>query len=274
MRARRAGPLAAGALVGDRRGAVVSVHARAVHVLLDGGPLLVLLPDWTPLHPWAVVLALDAAAFGLLAEGEPVRLAHGVLEAGPLTIELQSMDVPELKLDRRARPLVAERVRALARLQPERDVTPGPFDATLDPALERFRLGGESTALAAVLGVGEGLTPSGDDLLTGVLAGLDAAHRVGPEAGIQRERLIAVLGTSPSSTTRLSAQLLAAAAAGLYSEPVLEVLEALETEPPVRGALEHAVQDLLAVGHRTGADTLRGIVAALERVTREPKAGE
>jgi hypothetical protein len=49
---------------------------------------------------------------------------------------------------------------------------------------------------------------------------------------------------------------------------VLVLLETLALPKPGAGALERAVKGLLAVGHRSGADTLRGIGAALERVTR------
>ncbi len=273
MRARRAGPLAAGALVGVRHGAVVAVQSGSAHVLLDDGPLIGILPDHAPLHPWAIVLPIAPAAFKLLTQGESVRHEEGVLRLGPISVELKDADVPDLRLDRRPRELPAERVAMLARLQPERVGDAGPFDGELDPALERFRAGGESAALATVLGVGGGLTPSGDDILIGVLAALDAAHRLGPEPGIQRDRLVTVLSSCAQRTTRLSAQLLAAAATGRYAEPVLDVLEALAPREMLRGALEHAVRDLLAVGHRSGSDTLRGMVAAFERVTRDGVAG-
>ncbi len=270
MRARRAGPLAAGALVGERHGAVAAIQSTSVHVLLDEGPLISVLADASPLHAWAIVLPVVPAAFRLLNENDAVLHRDGVLTMGPIRIEMEDAEVPDLRLDRRPRELKPERVAALARLLPERVGAPGAFDGEIDSALERFRQGGESAALAAVLGVGEGLTPSGDDVLTGVLAGLDAAHRIGPEPGIQRDRLVAVLSSCPARTTRLSAQLLAAAATGRYPEPVLDVLEAIAPREILRGQLEHTVRDLVSVGHTTGSDVLRGIVAALERVTGAP----
>ena len=69
MSARRAGPFAAEALIGDRRGFVVSVHARAVNLLLDDGPLVALLPAESPLHPWAVAVPLTRRDLARVGRG-------------------------------------------------------------------------------------------------------------------------------------------------------------------------------------------------------------
>ena len=264
MRASRAGSLAAEALASDRRGRVVSVHARAVNLLFDGGPLVALLPKDTPLHPWAVSVALDPAAFSWLTEGEAAVVSADVLEAGPLRIELEDVPVVELRLTRRLRSLPEEKLPALVRLVPRAEVE-DPFHETIDLALEKFRGGGAAADLTAIVGVGEGLTPSGDDIIVGALAGLDAAHWLSALAPAGRQDVVLGLGSSLARTTRLSAQMLAAAAARQYAEPVLAVLEALAAEvTPLE--LAEAVDSLLAMGSRSGADTLRGIVAALERV--------
>jgi hypothetical protein len=267
MSARRAGPFAAEALIGDRRGVVVSVHARAVNLLLDAGPLVALLPAESPLHPWAVAVPVSPRDLARITEGAPLRVSDGVIELGTLRIELAGLEVVDLRLRRRLRALSAAGLRALAR-----DAAAPPPTATFEPALAAslaaFREGGEVGGLARLVGVGEGLTPSGDDVLVGVLAGLDAASEVSGEAAALRERLCAELERGTSRTTRLAAQMLDAAEAGFYAEPVLALLETLALPRPGAGALERAVQGLLAVGHRSGADTLRGIGAALERVTR------
>jgi hypothetical protein len=266
MSARRAGPFAAEALMGDRRGFVASVHARAVNLLLDEGPLVALLPAESPLHPWAVAVSITRRDLARIAEGALVRVADGVVEVGVLKIELAGLEVVDLRLRRRLRAL-PDAVRSLAR---HAGAAPpaGPFEPALAAALERFRAGGEIRGLAALVGVGEGLTPSGDDVLVGVLAGLDAACEVSGDAADLRERLCAELERGTSRTTRLAAQMLDAAAAGLYAEPVLRMLETLALPKPGARVLERAVAALLAVGHRSGADTLRGIVAALERFVR------
>ena len=265
MGARRAGPLAAEALIGDRRGFVVSVHARAVNLLLDDGPLVALLPGNSPLHPWAVAVPLTRRDLARVAEGAPVRVSDGVVEAGTLRIELAGLEVVDLRLRHRPRQFAPTAVGTLARHAAAQPAD-GPFEPALAAALERFQAGGEVRGLAMLVGVGEGLTPSGDDVLVGVLAGLDAAREASGDATALRERLRAELERGTSRTTRLAAQMLDAAGAGFYAEPVLGLLETLASPKPGARVLERAVAVLLAVGHRSGGDTLRGIVAALERL--------
>jgi hypothetical protein len=266
MRASRAGPLAADALASDRRGRVVSVHARAVNLLFGEGPLVALLPADAPLHPWALSVALDPVAFAWLAEGDAATSSADVLEVGPLRIELEDVPVADLRLTRRPEALPRRRVRALARLA-RPAAAEDPFQEVLDSTLEKFQAGGKAGELAAIVGVGGGLTPSGDDLIVGVLAGLDAAHWLSREAPALRQDVVVALGGCVARTTRLSAQMLAAAAARLYAEPVLGVLEALCDGDAAPSVLEQTVDSLLAVGHRSGTDTLCGIVAALGRVS-------
>ena len=252
--------------MGDRRGFVVSVHARAVNLLLDDGRLVALLPAESPLHPWAVAISNRRRDLARVTEGAPVRVSDRVVEAGTLRIELAGLEVVDLRLRRRLRalpPAVRILARGAALARPG-----GLFEPALATALERFRAGGEIRGLAALVGLGEGLTPSGDDVLVGVLAGLDAALEVSGDAAALRQRLCAELERGTSRTTRLAAQMLDAAAAGFYAEPVLAVLETLALPKPGAKALERAVADLLAVGHHSGADTLRGISAALGRIAR------
>jgi hypothetical protein len=265
MSARRAGPFAAEALIGERRGFVVSVHARAVSLLLDDGPLVALLPGESPLHPWAVAVPITRRDLARIAEGASVRVSDGVVEVGALRIELAGLEVVDLRLRRRLRQLAPAAVRTLARHAAAQRAA-GPFEPALAAALERFRVGGETRGLATLVGLGEGLTPSGDDVIVGVLAGLDAACEAPGGAAALRERLCAKLEQGTSRTTRLAAQMLDAAAAGFYAEPVLGVLETLALPKPGAKALARAIAALLAVGHRSGADTLRGISAALGRL--------
>jgi hypothetical protein len=265
MSTRRAGPFAAEALMGDRRGFVVSVHARAVSLLLDDGPLVALLPAESLLHPWAVALAIPPRDLARITEGAPVRVSDGVVEAGSLRIELAGLEVVYLRLRRRLRALPVAGLKALARVTAAQTAA-GPFEPALAAALERFRVGGEIRDLAALVGLGEGLTPSGDDVLVGVLAGIDATLEVSGAAAALRERLCAELERGTTRTTRLAAQMLDAAAAGFYAEPVLGLLQTLALPRPGAKALNQAIADLLTVGHRSGADTLRGIGAALGRL--------
>jgi len=117
-----------------------------------------------------------------------------------------------------------------------------------------------SVAVAArLLGSGPGLTPSGDDVLAGFLAG---AAAFGLDAAALREA-IAVL--APAGTTALSAALLWHAGRGECIEEVAAVAAILTShrriEPEQAGP---AVSRLRSVGHSSGAALAEGLVTAAE----------
>lgn len=267
LRAVRAGALAIEALSPAGSGRVAGVHARAVSLVLDAGPVLTLLPAGTPVHPWALVASLEAAAFATVvacAEGASVQVSAGVMSAGPLRIEFDAAVVVDLGLHHRP----AERPGAsLAAFVPPPPAPPGegPFEVILGAALESFQRGGAPAELARLVGLGPGFTPAGDDALVGVLAGLDLLRDASAAASRCREALVAALPARlDGCTTRLAAQMLVAAAAGLYAEPVLHLLEALGAGAAVD--TDHpAMRALASMGERSGRDTLRGLVAAFAR---------
>jgi hypothetical protein len=120
-----------------------------------------------------------------------------------------------------------------------------------------------SAAAARLLGSGPGLTPSGDDLLAGFLAG---AAAFGLDAAALREA-IAVL--APARTTALSAALLWHAARRECIDELAAVAAVLTSqgrrEP---GQAGRAVSRLLSVGHTSGAALALGLVVAAECALR------
>lgn len=116
-----------------------------------------------------------------------------------------------------------------------------------------------------LLGLGPGLTPSGDDILAGALAaGRAAARAVRHVAG---DAWLADFGAqvamlAPGRTTTLSASLLWHAARGEVAEPARHVLRALGGQTP----LEPALAALLRVGHSSGRDLAAGLAVGLRAV--------
>jgi hypothetical protein len=126
-------------------------------------------------------------------------------------------------------------------------------DGTIEALVRagRHREGG-GTAVAALLGRGPGLTPSGDDVLAGFALGCRAfGHQI---PGV----LAAVSQLAPADTSALSAQLLQHAASGESVPEVVEFIDALTG----RADLYRAVERLLAVGHTSGAALALGVLAA------------
>lgn len=121
-------------------------------------------------------------------------------------------------------------------------------------AVERWLIGNALEEEAATLiGLGPGLTPSGDDYLGGVLIAL---HHLGRKP--QAQSLWRWLQPRLPRTNALSAAHLAAAAAGEGHEALHHCLAALcTTAPDWRNALER----LDKVGHCSGWDALAGVAA-------------
>lgn len=104
-----------------------------------------------------------------------------------------------------------------------------------------------------LIGRGPGLTPSGDDMLTGMIAVLHAC-------GIftQQPSFLPPKDRLAQLTTSVSCSYLNSARIGEFSTPVLRVIRSLQS-----GRDPHsAICRLLAVGHTSGADIVLGIAIA------------
>ena len=113
-----------------------------------------------------------------------------------------------------------------------------------------------------LLGLGPGLTPSGDDLLCGVLIALHATRRQ------QATRALgdAIARAAPSLTTPLSRAFLAAAATGEAAESLHRAVNAiLEGD---LAALPRVAGEIDRIGHTSGWDATAGaalVLASSER---------
>ncbi|EXG79421.1 DUF2877 domain-containing protein [Cryptosporangium arvum] len=115
------------------------------------------------------------------------------------------------------------------------------------------------TSVRELLGRGEGLTPYGDDILSGALVTLIAG---GHHAGQVIASMVAhELATRPGATTAVSAALLTHAMRG----ECIPELAAVLTDPLER--LDSAVEALLRVGHSSGGGLLQGVRTGLEVLT-------
>lgn len=137
----------------------------------------------------------------------------------------------------------------LAGLTPDRSAL-----AERAAAVVRAALTGSLTPdhVRPLVGLGAGLTPSGDDTLAGALLAL-AAWQAAPDA--------AVLDPVYPRTTTLSAALLDHARTG-HGVPVLVRLVDAALADDV-DATTAALPEVLAIGHSSGGDLLAGLAAAL-----------
>jgi hypothetical protein len=258
--------LAPGALDGVVRGAT----ERAAY--LDfGGFVVALTAPGVPLMPNGIAVERTAVGDG------PVRVGPGrIVLAGGEVVALDGAPAWEPALPRFvADDAGALRARAAAIAAALGDRAPA---ESLDGARGREgrealrrALGERDVAAAAraserLLGLGGGLTPEGDDVLTATAAVVAAAGDAFGFTAPQRERFVAALMPPDAAmrTTALSATLLALGAAGRIVEPVHRLLDL--------GGDDAAWREALATLEATGASTGRAYAAAVA-ATLEALAG-
>lgn len=113
-----------------------------------------------------------------------------------------------------------------------------------------------------LIGRGPGLTPSGDDMLTGMLAVFIAV-------GMPVQLFLPPADQLARLTTSVSCSYLNSARVGEFSTPVLGVMRSLQSGRDAGRALRR----LLTVGHTSGADTVLGIALAQRWLQRADSRG-
>ena len=123
------------------------------------------------------------------------------------------------------------------------------------------------TELARLIGLGIGLTPSGDDFLCGVLAGLILSGQA--ESNLAHS-LKAAVTQHLNDTVDVSAAFLRCALEGQFSLAVNQLVTS-SGKLPSSSTLQACIADVqtitdcfLAIGHSSGTDTLCGILYAIK----------
>lgn len=259
-------PLVALSLDGPRRRARVLAKLPAA-VYLDAGGVCVpvltagalLLPTAVRLPPEVRILDLDVHA------GDDIRVGEGELLFPGATLEVVRTWRP-----RRVREGTMPDADALASVVDAAHATrPGdaarPVGTLTARATRATRAcdSGSSAELALVLdglvGLGPGLTPSGDDVLAGLALALVATR--GADSRAVRDLRSAFIPRR-AATTLLSASLVEAALAGHGTPQVLDLVDALTaTARPRRSRLDSLVAGVTGIGHTSGRDLLLGLLA-------------
>lgn len=133
------------------------------------------------------------------------------------------------------------------------------FDAIKD-ALVANDLHAFTTAALRVIGLGNGLTPSGDDFIGGIFFALAHSPR---QAWVKRlpAAKMQIHNAAKKSTNVISAALLDDLMAGCSYSTLHDVLIALNSKNSVE--IERSCQKLLTIGASSGADMLAGLLLAL-----------
>jgi hypothetical protein len=130
----------------------------------------------------------------------------------------------------------------------------------LESAIARGDVDGAAQAVRGLRGLGKGLTPSGDDVIIGVLAALEATAdptRVGVAA--------TALPDGKTRTTELSWHALGHAANGRYPERVHDVLTAIVGGAPYQ--IDEVITRSIRHSGTPAVDSLVGLFVGLEAAT-------
>ena len=128
---------------------------------------------------------------------------------------------------------------------------------------------GAAAAAVPIAGLGPGLTPSGDDLLVGALATHAWAEAAG-FGGTGGVRTAIAMAAAPL-TSRLSGQLLIAAAAGDVTAPLAGLLAAVLRRG---GSFPPDVSAVLAIGATSGSDLVVGVRICGRALARRSVLGD
>jgi hypothetical protein len=215
---------------------------------LGRGPLNALVSDWQPFASLA-----PGDRFGISPQGaklwQPARPGRSV--TGPQLADR----VRELAGKAAARAASDGLGRAIARCDTPLLRSARPAMTALDRWLAATRPAPVPRQTAALIGLGPGLTPSGDDYLTGMLVALRSLGRTALAVALWRW----LAPRLPGGTSEISRAHLVAAAQGEAHEALHACLgELLGARAP---QWERRLAQLARVGHCSGWDALAGTLA-------------
>ncbi|MHC6221761.1 oxamate carbamoyltransferase subunit AllH family protein [Arthrobacter sp. MMS24-S77] len=276
-------------------GKVHSVFDRVINVLAPSGQLVALAAQQLDDAPWTIRVELGDWSSARVQAGDPVGFsARQICFENPdaPTVALpgaREWFAKKIPLEHLAAEEFQVRSHVLAGLLDEHGVRGGileesePANAFEEGIAAGLRNGCEALVAAIradqpgrigetalqLLGLGPGLTPAGDDFLSGLAL---LAAQPGSRLGGAREVLSAVVGQHSDRTTLLSWTTLRESLHGRARESVLELLSQLFRQragSPAEFArhLRAPVNRALRIGHTSGTDILSGLLAGLRLET-------
>ena len=272
---------------------VHSVYARACNIETDAGALVTLLTQRSANLPHGVRCGLPARADfqDLFVPSQKVTIGAGVLlieEAG-IAVDLSGasewrcvMPAVGVNVFSEATHHTLTGLRQILRMHAPagglvplllRDEAPASaFDLAMHrrlacalPVLRDATLGSDTAAatqaFAQLVGLGPGLTPSGDDFIVGYLAALHSRRAREAGIGLLLASLAIPVARLAAGTNLISRQFILDALEGEFSEWLAELMTAISGHDDAR--VRVCAAQMLALGHSSGADSIVGVLFGL-----------
>lgn len=260
-------------------GTIHSVYDHAVNVRFKYGEetrLLTLFPESEPRTPDCILLKnMDFTRVQRLQPGWNAMItnAHVVFEVAerptmPDILEVVFENDPTHCLLKSTGQIDPEAIRTmLKRKAPIEGLKNTASAMIIMNALERYGGSGNPLDVLDHVGFGAGLSPAADDAIVGITAVLQATStnnspelQTGP--GFSRADFYELFRRLDGSTTDLGLKFMMTAFYGEFIEPVLDLMNALQTGKNV----DKAADRLAAYGGSTGKSMLQGVIIGLENL--------
>lgn len=263
-------------------GKVHSIYRRTIN-LQFGDCLLSLQSNGSPLSPISLITELDQTGMAalMLEVGQPVAsTAHCIYTISskyPCSFSFMEAQIIDLKLRPPVQPLSHSLMAKALSLSPnfgfcslfsgKKSALSAPKPSSnqelvlsaahlrIERCTHYFKAGAYELAaqeLTLLLGLGIGLTPSGDDFLCGVLAGLTLGGHSRHPFSLALQN---ILSDHLSDTNDISRAFLICALQSQYSQAVISL--------PSASSPKDILDSFTSIGHSSGIDTLCGIYYAI-----------
>ena len=270
------------------RGEIHSVFNRVINLISREGQLISVCTRTLDDAPWSVRIDLDDWSGHDLSEGDTVEIVGDSRTISPqrslvidartaIKWDARSTSLPHAPASSVVIEVLEEVLRAggVAGGAVAASAAVDPFAAVvahrLAEGIERIahaEATGDGPALTVavrgMLGLGPGLTPAGDDVLTGLLL---TASRPDSRVTLLPGAVTDVLSVDPECTNVLSRTTLLAAARGGARQSLIDLLGCVGAHcppsPESLAELRAACERVIAIGHTSGSDLLSGILAGL-----------
>ncbi len=287
-----AGKNALGILENNASLRIIAVHSESVYARCGDGRLLLLCPDKYGTVPFGISVhdyGLFRAAHRF-AEGEVIELSGGMLllsDGSKLHFELDRRretvrkavcHIPGISAAEYCSEYIREHAsaRGMGPALPAFLCIGTPLEVANAYALsaageaDRFEnalIEGDAAMLERIalrfIGLGCGLTPSGDDFLCGMLYAFSRYEGISCRAHEYLRQLSDAVAVNIGNTNEVSAEYIRCALEGGYFEVVERVLDHISDDNYDLAELENALKRLLSVGASSGSDILCGMLFAI-----------
>lgn len=239
----------------SRQPRILHIFDRACNLISERGEVLSIVTQKIGNGPFNLVVEEDTLFSDKLSVQSPVSIQASQLHIGDLIIRTEGAKLWDARpawedLHQERKNILAQ----LAQLEIPKDQFVNSLASDLSLALANADIGTVKAIASQLAGLGQGLTPSGDDILLGAILATWIIHPLDIAANLAKE----IANTAAPLTTSLSAAWLRSAGngeAGVLWHEFFDTLLDLNTVQT-----QAALDKILAIGETSGADALSGFV--------------